>query len=203
LTGGTVMLAPQKFENEELGVKWNIFPRLLYTAAMYNLNRTNVPLSDPNNPGFFILSGKNRIRGFETELKGYATDEWQSSLGYAHTDARVTSDSSATIVKGNRVQLVPFNQFSWWNKYQINPTWAAAVGAIYFSDSFTSSDDTVRLPGFLRFDGAIYARITDNWKAQLNVENIFNKHYWASADGNNNISPGQGRTIRFTSFVKF
>jgi catecholate siderophore receptor len=203
LTSGTVMLAPQKFENEELGVKWNIFPRLLYTAAMYNLNRTNVPLPDPNNPGFFILSGKNRIRGFETELKGYVTDEWQSSLGYAYTDARVTSDTSATIVKGNRVQLVPFSQFSWWNKYQINLGWAAALGLIYFSDSFASSDDTVKLPGFIRFDAAVYARITENWKAQLNVENVFNRKYWASADGNNNISPGQGRTIRFTSFMKF
>jgi catecholate siderophore receptor len=170
---------------------------------VYNLDRTNVPLPDPNNPGFFILSGKNRIRGFETELKGYVTDEWQSSLGYAYTDARVTSDTSATIVKGNRVQLVPFSQFSWWNKYQINPVWAAALGVIYFSDSFASSDDTVKLPGFVRFDAAVYAKITENWKAQLNVENVFNRKYWASADGNNNISPGQGRTIRFTSFMKF
>jgi outer membrane receptor for monomeric catechols len=61
----------------------------------------------------------------------------------------------------------------------------------------------LKLPGFIRFDAAVYARITENWKAQLNVENIFNKHYWASADGNNNISRGQGRTIRFTTFVNF
>jgi catecholate siderophore receptor len=203
LANGTAILAPQKFENGEIGAKWNITPQLLYTAAVYNLNRTNVPLPDPNNPGFFILSGKNRIRGFETELKGYVTDEWQSSLGYAYTDARVTSDTSATIVKGNRVQLVPSSQFSWWNKYQINPVWAAALGVIYFSDSFASSDDTVKLPGFIRFDGAVYAKITENWKAQLNVENILNWKYWASADGNNNISPGQGRTVRFTTFVSF
>jgi catecholate siderophore receptor len=203
LTSGTVSLAPQKFENKEVGVKWNVLPRLLYTAAVYDLNRTNVPLPDPNNPGFFIISGKNRIRGFETELKGYVTAEWQSSLGYAYTDARVTSDTSATIVKGNRVQLVPFSQFSWWNKYQITPVWAAALGVIYFSDSFASSDDTVKLPGFVRFDGAVYARINENWKVQLNIENMFNKKYWASADGNNNISPGQGRTIRFTTFVNF
>jgi catecholate siderophore receptor len=203
LSDGTVALAPQKFENREVAVKWNIFPRLLYTAAVYNLNRTNVPLPDPNNPGFFILSGKNRIRGFETELKGYVTDDWQSSLGYAYTDARVTSDTSTTIVKGNRVQLVPFSQFSWWNKYQITPVWAAALGIIYFSDSFASSDDTVKLPGFMRLDAAVYAKMTENWKAQLNIENIFNKKYWASADGNNNISPGQGRTIRFTTFVSF
>ena len=94
-------------------------------------------------PGFFILSGANRIRGFETELKGYVTDNWQSSLGYAYTDARITSATSATIVPGNRIQLVPFNQFSWWNKYQFTPIWAASVGVIYFSDSFASSDDTV------------------------------------------------------------
>ena len=98
---------PQKFENKEIGVKWNINPRLIYTAAAYDLNRTNVPLPDPNNPGFFIPSGSNRIRGFETDLNGYVTAEWQSKFGYAYTDARVTSNTSATIVAGNRVQLVP------------------------------------------------------------------------------------------------
>jgi catecholate siderophore receptor len=203
LNSGTVILQPQKFENKEIGVKWNILPRLQYSAAVYDLNRTNVPLADPNNAGFFILSGSNRIRGFETELNGYVTDAWQSKLGYAYTDARVTSNTSTTIVAGNRVQLVPFNQFSWWNKYQLTPVWAASVGVVYFSSSFASSDDSVRLPGFVRFDGAIFAQINETWKAQLNIENIFDKGYWASADGNNNISPGQGRTVRLTAIAKF
>jgi len=63
--------------------------------------------------------------------------------------ARLSSDTSHTIRAGNRIQLIPFHQFSWWNKYQIAAT----------------------------------------WKARLNIENIFNKGYWASAEGNNNISP--------------
>ena len=67
---------------------------------------------------------------------------------------------------------------------------SASVGVIYFSDSFASSDDTVRLPGFVRFDTGLYLKIDQNWSAQLNIENIFNKGYWASADGDNNISPG-------------
>jgi len=203
LSSGTLILDPQKFENKEFGVKWNILPRLQYTAAVYDLKRTNVPLADPNNAGFFILSGTNRIRGFETGVNGYVTNDWQSTLGYAYTDARVTSDTSATIVAGNRVQLVPLNQFSIWNKYQINATWAAALGVIYFSDSFASSDDTVKLPGFVRFDTALYLKINDIWKAQINVENLFNKGYWASADGNNNISPGQPRTFRVSTTAKF
>lgn len=203
LSPGTLLLQPQKFENTEVGVKWNIQPKLLFTAAAYELIRTNVPIADPSGNGLFFPSGSHKIRGFETALTGYVTPAWQSILGYAYTDARITSDTSTTIVAGNRVQLVPYNQFAWWNKYQIDPAWAVAVGAIYFSDSFASSDDTVKLPGFIRFDAAVYRKINENWRAQLNIENLFNKGYWATADGNNNISPGQPLTIRLSAIARF
>jgi catecholate siderophore receptor len=210
LNTGSALIPPQKFENTEVGVKWNILPKLQYTAAVYELNRTNVPLAIGG--GLFAISGSNVIKGFETALTGYVTDQWQSTLGYAYTDARIGSDTNTstaanppppTILKGNVVQLVPFNQFSWWNKYQIDPMWSAALGVIYFSDSYAASDDFVKLPGFVRFDAGVYAKIDEHWRAQLNVENIFNKGYWASADGNNNISPGQGRTVRVRATYKF
>jgi catecholate siderophore receptor len=210
LNVGSALIPPQKFENTEVGLKWNILPKLQYTAAIYQLNRTNVPLAVGG--GLFAISGSNIIKGFETALTGYLTKDWQTTFGYAYTDARIGSDTNSstavnppppTILKGNVVQLVPFNQFSWWNKYQIDPTWSAALGIIYFSDSYASSDDTVRLPGFVRFDAALYARINENWRAQLNIENIFNTGYWATADGNNNISPGQGRTVRLKAIYRF
>lgn len=201
LSDSTLILDPQKFENTEIGAKWNINSRLLWTAALYELHRTNQPI--PVGNGFSLPNGASTVRGFETALNGYITADWQSILGYAYTDARIARDLSATIVTGNRVQLVPYNQFSWWNKYQINPRWAAAVGVIYLGDSYASSDDTVRLPGFVRVDAALYLKIDKTWSAQLNVENIFDKGYWASADGNNNISPGQGRTFRVLARAKF
>jgi catecholate siderophore receptor len=93
-------------------------------------------------------------------------------LGYAYTDARLGSDTNSststspvplapTFLKGNRVQLVPFNQVSLWNKYQIDPMWGAGLGVIYFSDSFAASDDFVRLPGFVRFDAAVYLKVNE------------------------------------------
>jgi len=203
LSSGTAILDPQKFENKEIGVKWNILPRLQYSAAIYQLDRTNVPIADPNNAGFFLLSGSHRIRGFETELKGYVTPDWQTVLGYAYTDARITSDTSPTIVAGNVVQLVPLHQIALWNKYQFTPMWGAAFGVVYVGDSYASSDDTVKLPSFVRYDAAVYVKIDEHWKAQLNIENIFDKGYWASADGNNNISPGQGRTVRVSATANF
>ncbi|MBI3701669.1 MAG: TonB-dependent siderophore receptor [Afipia sp.] len=203
LNVGTVILTPQKFETEEVGVKWNINPRLQYAAAVYNLDRTNVPIANPDGSGTFFPNAKQRIKGFETTLNGYVTDQWQSQLGYSYTDARIVVGTTATIVAGNRVQLVPYNQFSWWNKYQFDERWGAAAGVIYFSNSFASSDDSVRLPGFVRFDTALYAKIDETWRAQLNIENIFNTGYWASADGNNNLSPGAPRTFRVSATAKF
>jgi catecholate siderophore receptor len=206
LNPSTLILEPQRFESTEVGAKWNINPKLLFTAAAYQLLRANVPINIGG--GLSIPGGAHIVRGFETALTGYITPDWQAVLGYAYTDARIAKDVTAPgvnppIVAGNRVQLVPYNQVSLWNKYQINPTWAAALGMIYFSDSFASSDDSVRLPGFVRFDAAVYAKIDEMWRVQLNVENIFNKGYWATADGNNNISPGQPRTFRVTAIAKF
>lgn len=203
LTPATLILTPQKFENTEVGVKWNIQPRLLFTAALYELNRTGVPITNPADPTTSFPDGVHKIRGFETALTGYVTPDWQTTFGYAYTDARIANNISATIVAGNRVQLVPYNQLSLWNKYRINSTWAASLGVIYFSDSFASSDDSVRLPGFVRVDAGLFAKIDETWSAQLNVENLFNTGYWATADGNNNISPGQGRTIRLSARARF
>jgi len=203
LNNSTLTFAPQKFENKEIGFKWTIDPRLLFTAAVYDLTRSNVPIADPNNPGQTIAQGAHKIRGFETALTGYVTSRWQTTLGYAYTDAKIASDVNATIVTGNRVQLVPYNQVSLWNKYQFDQVWSGAVGMIYFSDSYATSDDTVRLPGFVRFDAGLYAKFSPMWRAQLNIENIFNKGYWASADANNNLSPGQSRTVRVKLIANF
>ena len=50
LTDATVILDPQKFENYELGVKYNINPKLLWAAAIYQLNRSGVPVPDRFEP---------------------------------------------------------------------------------------------------------------------------------------------------------
>jgi catecholate siderophore receptor len=206
-----VILVPQRFENKEGGIKWNINPKLLISAAVYQLDRINQPIPVPNAPtgsGLAFPNGQTRVRGFEISLQGYVTDRWQSQLGYAYTDARIVADLTQQtvalpVLAGNRVQLVPYNQLAWWNKYRFTDMWSAGLGVIFFDDSFATSDDTVRLPAFWRFDAGIYAKIDENWKAQLTVENIFNKGYWASADGDNNISPGQGRTVRLKAIYKF
>ena len=203
LAPGTVIADPEKFENKEIGLKWEISRRLMFTTAIYDLDRTNQRLADPNNPGFFILSGRTETRGFEAALSGYVTEAWQVVGGYAYTDARIASATSTTILQGNRVGLVPYNVFTLWNKYQLNEMWAAGVGIIHQTSSYASSDDTVRLPGWTRVDAAIYGRVNQHFRWQINAENIFNTHYHSTADGNNNITPGSPFAVRGTLIASY
>ena len=200
---GLVIAPPEKFVNREVGLKYDILPSLQFATAVYELDRTNQRFPDPNNAGFFTLGGSTKTRGFEASLGGYVTDAWQVIGGYAYTDARITGATSTTIVPGNRVGLVPYNTFSLWNKYQFNPVWAAGVGVIRYTNFFASSDDTVLLPEFTRVDAAIYFRLNEMWRAQLNIENIFDQRYIATADGNNNITPGSPRAFRLSATANF
>jgi catecholate siderophore receptor len=210
LSPGTAISVPEKFVNKEVGVKWEVMPRLVFTSALYDLDRFNQRLALGN--GFFVTSGKTNAKGFEAGVTGYLTDLWQISGGYAYTDARIASDTSATIVAGNRVALVPRNAFTMWNRYQFTDVWAAGPGVIYQTDSFANADDTVRLPGWTRVDLGIFGTLVDprylptgikRLRWQVNVENVTGTRYYSTADGNNNIQPGSPRAVRGSLTANF
>ena len=204
---GLVLADPEKFVNKEVGVKWDIFPKLQFTAAVYDLDRFNQRVANPNGDGTFFLTGQTNTKGFETGLVGYITEQWQVSGGYAYTDAKIVNALSALIPAGNRVGLVPYHTLTLWNKYEFVNWFALGVGIIHQTDSFASSDDTVLLPGWTRVDAGLFGkyRLTDgtlvNW--QVNVENVFDTRYYSTADGNNNITPGSPRAIRGAMRVNF
>src|SRR3954467_13609183 len=73
LTPSTIILEPQRFESTEIGAKWNINPKLLWTGAVYQILRANVPVNIGG--GLSIPGGMHTIRGFETALTGYVTPD--------------------------------------------------------------------------------------------------------------------------------
>jgi catecholate siderophore receptor len=203
LSPGLVIAEPERFENREVGIKWDVTPQLQLTAAAYELDRTNQRLPDPNRAGFFLLSGATSTTGFEIGASGTVTEGWQVAGGYAYTDARILRNISATIVAGNTVGLVPSNTLTVWNKFDITPNWALGVGVINQSHAFASSDNTVRLPGFTRVDAGAFFRLGEHLRAQVNIENLLDRRYIATADGNNNITPGSPRAVRFQMTASF
>ena len=114
--------------------------------------------------------------------------------------ARSTTATAASVVPaGNKIGLVPENTFSLWNKFNLGDGWGTGLGLIYQAESYTSFNNTVKLPAFARVDGALYyAFAGGKTRLALNVENLFNKKYFPTVDGDNNISPGAPRTTRLT-----
>jgi hypothetical protein len=61
-------LKPEKFDNYEVGAKWEPIPGLLATLAVYQLDRTNTRAPDPADPARIVLTGAQRSRGIEIGL---------------------------------------------------------------------------------------------------------------------------------------
>ncbi|MEK4034481.1 TonB-dependent receptor [Methylocystis sp. IM3] len=218
LTVSSANLQPQGFENAEAGFKAEITPTLLFTGALYNLNRTNQPIAIN---AFYNVLTNTRTVGGELGLVGYLTKEWEISLGYGNQHAYVTSsDRNVALAgtgsgvffteKGKNVPSVPQNTFSFWNKYDVSSLLGLAPGVlglgsgvIYNSKFFAALDNAVIIPGYARWDGAVYVKLTDNISGQVNVENILGAFYYASAHNNNNIMPGAPRSAYVTINAKF
>jgi catecholate siderophore receptor len=208
----TADLAPEKAKNYEVGARWDLFSRLALSTAIFRTDRDDVHVADPVNPGFFVRSGQQRVEGAEVGLQGNVTSNWQVYGGYAYLDGRITkpitSGTAATpasvVPAGNKIGLVPRHTFSLWNKVSVGGGWAAGLGLIYQGESYTSFNNTVKLPAFARADGAVYYEFNDRkTRLALNVENLFDKKYFPTVDGDNNISPGAPRTTRLTLSTAF
>lgn len=200
LTTSNRALEPEQFSNREVGLKWDIQGRMLATAALYQLNRTNVAITDPNNPALSLLVDGQSVQGLELGLAGRITVAWQLMAGYAWQDSEIRTPG---VQNGNTLGQVPKHSLSIWNRYDFTPRWGVGLGASYRDEVFVATDNAVVLPGFTRFDAAVYYTPNSNMLVQLNVENLFDQTYFASAHGNNNILPGSPRAIRIVVGLDF
>ena len=175
-------LKPEEFRNYEVGAKWDIRPDLSATLAFYQLDRLNALATDPNNPAVSFLVDGQRTRGHRT---GHKRQHYRRLEGLWRLCLTKTAKSpkvfQATALAGATLAQVPEHTFSLWNRYDITQQWGVGLGSVYRSKMFAATDNLVTLPGFLRFDAAVYYKVNKNIQLQVNVENLFDKEYYASA----------------------
>ena len=190
-------LEPEKFDNYELGAKWEPVRGLLATAAVYQLDRTNTRAPNPDGSGTVVLTGAQRTRGLELGLERSITHRWQVSAGYAWQEAEITETTSSA-PEGREVPLVPRHSFSMWNRYDFSKAFGAGLGVIARTKSDASISNAVILPGYARVDAAAFYRVRPGIELQLNLENVFGADYFPTAHNDNNIAPGAPRTAKAT-----
>jgi catecholate siderophore receptor len=202
LTSVTESLKPERFDNYEAGAKLQLPGGLLATAAIYRLDRSNTRATDPLNPARTVLTGAQRSRGIELGIERSVTSRWLVSGGYALQKAEITQTTAAA-PKGRDAPLVPRHSFSLWNRYDFTKRIGGGLGLIARSKSYASISNAVQLPGYARVDAAFYYKLPHGLEAQVNVENLLGKHYFATANSDNNIAPGAPRTVKASLGYRF
>jgi catecholate siderophore receptor len=203
LTASNKAFDPEQFKNLELGVKWDVSRDLSLSAAVYQLDRSNVVITDPTDSTKSILIDGQRSKGLELAVNGKLAANWSIMGGYAYQDAKITRTLNATAKAGAILAQVPTHSASLWNRYDVNSQWGFAAGVVYRSAIYPSTDNTVKLPGFTRIDAALFYAWDKNIQVQLNVENLADKNYYASAHNNNNITPGSPRALKLGVSFKY
>jgi iron complex outermembrane receptor protein len=195
---------PEEGVAHEVGIKYDMLDRdLSLTAAMFHIVKENVLTNDPNNTGsesFQIAAGEVRSRGFDINVAGNITPQWRVIGGYAYVDAEVTESTSANMPEGERLGNVPRHSFNLLDTYEFDSGTLAGLGlgmgVKYVSErQGQTSNDTFDMDGYSVVDLLAYYPLTENVRLNLNLNNVFDKHYEERA-WNVWAYPGEPRTLQ-------
>jgi iron complex outermembrane recepter protein len=202
-------LEPERGRQFEVGVRGEFLDdRLIANLAAYHLTKTNVATTDPDDSNFSLPLGEVRSQGIELDVAGEILPGWNIIASYAYTDAEVTdSGDDPFFPEGLRNANVAPNTASLWTTYEIQTGTlqglGVGIGVFYVDNRFGDFDNTYELPSFIRTDAAVYYR-RDNWRAALNIKNLFDERYFAGADfGTTTVRPGESFTIVGSIAVEF
>ncbi|MBR0820606.1 TonB-dependent siderophore receptor [Bradyrhizobium liaoningense] len=187
LTGNS--FRPTTGESVEAGVKFMpVGSNFMVTAAVFDTRQKDVLTTSPINPFFSVQTDAVRVRGFELEVKGNVTREFEITGGYSHLDPKVTQ--SIASYAGKYMMNTALDQAALWGKY----TWydgplagfGIGAGVRYVGDTYGDNFNTFVVPSYTLVDASAsydFAYLRPdwrNWKAQINVTNLANKYYVAS-----------------------
>ncbi|CAI2767870.1 TonB-dependent siderophore receptor [Flavobacterium collinsii] len=202
---------PLKSNLKEVGLKATFFNNSVsFNAALYEINQRNILMNanDPANPDLLVTRGAERSRGFECDVAGFITADWQINASYSYIDAEITNDRDPSLI-GARKQNTPKNSANLWTRYNFNSDSALKDLGIGFGMQYQSSKvpwftRSFTLPDFTAFDAALYYKPNkSNMQIALNAGNLFNKTYWLGAQNYLRLFPGAPRNFTLTVTYKF
>ncbi|MBB3220223.1 TonB-dependent siderophore receptor [Pseudoduganella umbonata] len=200
---GNTAFPAERSVSYELGAKVDTRGGLAGTLALYRIDKENVLAVNPVNTDFAVAAGEVASKGLELDVSGELARGVCLSAAYAYTDAQVTRGDSA-IATGSRLPNVARHSG---NLLLVAGNAVASLGGgvAYVGerrgDVATSSGFT--LPGYTT------ARLLAAWlpskqlRLAVNVDNLFDRRYYASSYSRLWVAPGSTRTAALTATYVF
>ncbi|NBI45273.1 TonB-dependent siderophore receptor [Burkholderia sp. ISTR5] len=191
---GGSLVPPRTGEQYEIGVKNSFLGgRLNTTAALFRINDNNRAVADPNNPGFSIPAGKVRDQGFEFEVTGQPTENWNVYAGYTYLNAAY-ENTAADLSEGTD----PKHLFKLWTKYAFS---SGKLRGLSVGGGMLAQTQTTRgvvQGGYAIFNAQVGYRFNKHVEASLALNNIFNRDYYLRPPSNFYSVFGDRRNVMLT-----
>jgi len=220
-TGATNQaLGPEKSRNFEVGTKWDLGEAVNFTAAFFNLEKTDAKTTDL--AGAITLLGDQRVNGVEFTVAGTILPRLNAYGGVAFMDGDVLKSATPS-EEGVTLPYVPKATLNLWSTYELPMRLTVGGGVNYKSGNFFNQTGTfnfvagglVAQPKYAT-NAAVIQALTEYWEfnamasypvnkhlsLQVNLNNIGNAKY-ADKAYDRHFMPGPTRQILFSPVFSF
>jgi len=198
INGDNDALAPNTFTNLEAGVKWDFADSVSLTAAIFEIEQSTPQVDDNDASAFVVVD--STIQGFELQLQGEVMPGWSVSAGYSFLDGEQVGQNGGT---GLRPRELPENTFSIWNQIEVTDSFGIGLGLTHQDESFINNSNSAVLPAYTRIDASAYYDVSDNFRVQVNVENLTDTLYFPNSHSTHQASVGAPLNARFAITGRF
>ena len=175
-------LKPERFDNYEIGAKWEVIDGLLATAALYRLDRTNTRATDPDRSA---AHGADR-RAAQPRPRARARAQRHQPLADLRrlhaAEGRDQQDDDGRARRAARCRWSRATASRCGTATTSTAASGVGLGLVARSKSYASISNAVKLPGYARVDAALFYRLPRGIEAQVNVENMLGAHYFADRE---------------------
>jgi catecholate siderophore receptor len=200
LNTGNIGLAPEENETFEFGTKWNLLTnRLQLQAAIFRETKENARVPDPADTQFNILAGTQQVDGFELELAGQITPQWQVTGGYTYLDGKTIKTVPGGPPLNSPLFNAPDDSLALWTTYKLPYRVEVGAGVNYLSTRYASltTKPFTSVPGYTTLDLMVKWQVTERVRFQVNLNNVTDAYYYDQIHGFH-VIPGEGRNALFT-----
>ncbi|MFV3131011.1 TonB-dependent siderophore receptor [Niveispirillum sp. KHB5.9] len=198
------LFEPEKSKSYEVGAKYESEDgRLNGTVSLYTMKKTNVLTADPANAGFSIAVGSARSKGLEFDLNAKLPADSRLFVTYAYTDAEVAEDFrdpnfNLAVLEGSPLINVPKHQANilLFKDFEVGTGTASIGGGInHVSKRLGETGVNFYLPSYTLVKLLASYEPTEQIKLSVDVNNLFDKRYYASSYARLWVAPGTPRTV--------
>jgi len=195
-------LKPEETRVAEVGTKLDLLAkRLSVSAAVFDEEKYRTRFTDPVT-GDIGVNGKERVIGSDLKLVGHLTSTWQALAAYTWLDGKIQSSPIPRAV-GQTIPEIARSSASLWTTYdflQLDTGRFQVGGGLKYSSRQYVINSPFTLygsaAGYTRFD-ATAAYLAGNWDFRVNIQNLFNRDYFAAVNAGRAV-PGDERRAIFT-----